>query len=113
MNLETGFTALTTCPLSLPDAKKAIGWNFSSISLRTFFKLLSEQGVIVGYPDGTFKPDDNVTRAEFASMAIKALGQEHTKVIHPVNFKDITPDFWAYDVIQKALYFDLISWIWK
>ena len=37
---------------------------------------LSEQGVVVGYPDGTFKPDELVTRAEFASMAIKALGQE-------------------------------------
>lgn len=72
-------------------------------------KLLSEQGVIVGYPDGTFKPDDNVTRAEFASMAIKALGQEHTKVIHPVNFNDIYPGYWAYDAIQKALYFDLVS----
>ncbi len=72
-------------------------------------KLLSEQGVIVGYPDGTFKPDDNVTRAEFASMAIKALGQEHTKVIQPVAFKDITTDYWAYDAIQKALYFDLVS----
>ncbi|MFR1672534.1 MAG: S-layer homology domain-containing protein, partial [Candidatus Gastranaerophilaceae bacterium] len=41
-------------------------------------QILTEKGVIVGYPDGTFKPDENVTRAEFASMAIKALGQEHT-----------------------------------
>lgn len=72
-------------------------------------KLLSEQGVIIGYPDGTFKPDDNVTRAEFASMAIKALGQEHTKVAQPVNFVDIDSDYWAYDAIQKALYFDLVS----
>ena len=71
--------------------------------------ILSDQGVIVGYPDGTFKPDDNVTRAEFASMAIKALGQEHTKVAQPVDFLDITKDYWAYDAIQKALYFDLIS----
>ncbi len=72
-------------------------------------KELSEQGVIVGYPDGTFKPDNNVTRAEFAVMAIKALGQEHTTVAQPVNFTDITPDYWAYDMIQRALYFDLIS----
>lgn len=72
-------------------------------------KLLSEQGVIIGYPDGTFKPDENVTRAEFASMAIKALGQQNTKVIQPVNFTDITPEYWAYDAIQKALYFELVS----
>ena len=72
-------------------------------------EILTEQGVIVGYPDGTFQPDENVTRAEFASMAIKALGQEHTTVAQPVNFTDIEPSFWAYDAIQKALYFDLIS----
>lgn len=71
-------------------------------------KELSESGVIVGYPDGTFKPDDNVSRAEFACMAIRALGQEHTNVAQPVNFTDITPDFWAYDMIQRALYFELI-----
>ena len=72
-------------------------------------EILTEKGVIVGYPDGTFKPDENVTRAEFASMAIKALGQEHTRVAQPVNFTDIEPGYWAYDAIQKALYFDLIS----
>lgn len=70
---------------------------------------LSEQGVLVGYPDGTFQPDELVTRAEFASMAIKALGQEHAQVAQPVTFADIEPDFWAYDSIQKALFFDLIS----
>ena len=72
-------------------------------------KELSQSGVIVGYPDGTFKPDENVTRAEFASMAIRALGQEHTTVVQPVNFTDIAPDFWAYEMIQRALYFELIS----
>ncbi len=72
-------------------------------------EILTEKGVIVGYPDGTFKPDDNVSRAEFASMAIKALGQEHTTIAQPVKFNDIEPGFWAYDAIQKALYFDLIS----
>lgn len=72
-------------------------------------KILSEQGVIVGYPDGTFKPDDNVTRAEFAAMAIRALGQQHTKVAQPVHFSDINEEYWAYEDIQKALYFDLIS----
>ena len=72
-------------------------------------EILSEKGVIVGYPDGTFKPDDNVTRAEFAAMAIRALGQEHTKVAQPVHFSDIDESYWAYEDIQKALYFDLIT----
>ena len=70
---------------------------------------LTEKGVIIGYPDGTFQPDNNVTRAEFAAMAIRALGQEHTKVVQPVHFTDIDEEHWAYSDIQKALYFDLIS----
>ena len=70
---------------------------------------LSEQGVLVGYPDGTFQPDELVTRAEFAAMAIRALGQEHAQVAQPVTFTDIDSSFWAYDFIQKALFFDLIS----
>ena len=71
---------------------------------------LHERGIVVGYPDGTFQPDDNVTRAEYASMVIRALGQQEITVAQPVNFTDITPEFWAYDVIQKALYFDLLSY---
>ncbi len=77
-------------------------WAYQSI------KFLTEVGVVVGYPDGTYKPDIPVTRAEFASMAIKALGQESTNVTQEIHFDDITPDFWAYNIIQKAVYFDLI-----
>ena len=77
-------------------------WAYQSI------KFLTEVGVVVGYPDGTYKPDIPVTRAEFASMAIKALGQEDTTVTQEINFNDLTPEFWAYNIIQKAVYFDLI-----
>ena len=77
-------------------------WAYQSI------KFLTEVGVVVGYPDGTYKPDIPVTRAEFASMAIKALGQESANVTQEIHFDDINPEFWAYNIIQKAVYFDLI-----
>ena len=77
-------------------------WAYQSI------KFLTEIGVVVGFPDGTYKPEIPVTRAEFASMAIKALGQEHTNVSKDIHFADITRDFWAYNIIEKAVYFDLI-----
>lgn len=96
------FTMLTLPSFAYPDVSQN-HWAAKEI------EVLTELGVLVGYPDGTFQPDENVTRAEFASMAIKALGQEHTVVAQPVNFTDIDPTFWAYDAIQKALYFDLIS----
>ncbi len=77
-------------------------WAYQSI------KFLTEVGVVVGYPDGTYKPDIPVTRAEFASMAIKALGQEDANVTQDIHFSDVQPDFWAYNIIKKAVYFDLI-----
>lgn len=103
MCLSMAIGVILTAPaFAYPDVTPT-HWAFKQI------QELTEQGVIVGYPDGTFMPDENVTRAEFASMAIKALGQEHTTVAQPVNFTDIDPTFWAYDAIQKSLYFDLIS----
>lgn len=41
---------------------------------RPAIKNLMRQGVLVGYPDHTFKPDRFVSRAEFARMAVKAFG---------------------------------------
>lgn len=91
------------CAFAFPDVKET-HWAAKQITE------LGERGIVVGYPDGTFQPDENVTRAEFASMAIKALGQEDISVAQPVNFTDITPEFWAYSAIQKALYFELIAY---
>ena len=38
---------------------------------------LTESSIVSGYPDGTFRPDSNVTRAEFMTMLTKTLGLEY------------------------------------
>ena len=35
---------------------------------------LSLLGVLEGYPDGSFKPEGEITRAEFAAVAVRAKG---------------------------------------
>ncbi len=57
-------------------------------------------GIVSGYPDGSFKPDQEVSRAEMVAMinrafAYKGSGGDRT-------FTDLTPDHWAYQDIQKA-----------
>lgn len=42
-------------------------WAFDAINIAV------ENGVVNGYPDGTFKPDNSVTRAEFIKMLVTAL----------------------------------------
>lgn len=43
-------------------------------------KALYYEGIISGYDDGTFKPDNKVLRAEFAKMAMEALKYDYTKL---------------------------------
>ena len=57
---------------------------------------LVSEGTIGGYPDGTFKPDGTVTRAEF----VKMLGNGPTKF--EKDFNDVPTDFWAYDFIMNS-----------
>lgn len=35
---------------------------------------LAERGIVSGFPDGTFRPDDPVSRQQFAKMIVKTLG---------------------------------------
>ena len=35
---------------------------------QTYVEYYSEKGVVNGYPDGTFRPDDRITRAEAAQV---------------------------------------------
>lgn len=49
--------------------------------------------IISGYPDGTFRPGQTVTRAEFAKMLVLALGKEPNQNL-PARFSD-SIDHWA------------------
>ena len=72
-------------------------------------KTLAKEGVVVGYPDGNFKADSLVDRAEFSTMVIKALAQEHSPIKAEIHFTDVPYYHWAYDMIQRAVYFELID----
>ena len=59
---------------------------------------LSKMGVISGYPDGTFRPNAPITRAEFAAMIARF---DETAKSADTPFTDIS-GHWAENVIGKA-----------
>jgi S-layer homology domain len=65
-----------------------------------FIRTLVANGIIKGYPDGTFKPDRLVTRAEFAALVSKAFSLSPIRTAK--TFNDVPPNDWATAVIQKA-----------
>jgi len=58
-----------------------------------------DEGLIKGYPDGTFKPDNNITRAEFMVLANGAFGYTETAGI---NYSDVKETDWFADTVKKA-----------
>ncbi|MBZ8179683.1 S-layer homology domain-containing protein [Oscillatoria salina] len=68
-----------------------------------FIQVLAEQDIIVGYPDGTFRPTENVDRDEFAAMIRQAFNQEQIKKIPSGSvFNDVPADYWAAPPIEEA-----------
>ncbi|WP_238361029.1 S-layer homology domain-containing protein [Iningainema tapete] len=77
---------------------------FSDVSTnhwaRDFIAELAAIEVIEGFPDGTFRPDQQVTRAQFAAMISQAF--EKVKVRNAIKFKDVSSRYWAYNAIREA-----------
>lgn len=65
---------------------------------------LAALDIIVGYEDGTFKPDNSITRAEFAAIAIRALGMEDIAVdsVDNTKFADVRGTHWASGYVNLA-----------
>ena len=64
-----------------------------------FIAELVRLDIISGFPDGTFRPNEPVTRAQFAAMIRKAF--EKTK-IRNVSIRDVSSRHWAYNAIEEA-----------
>lgn len=58
-----------------------------------------DKGLIKGYPDGTFKPDQNVTRAEFMTLANRAFGYS---AVVPITYTDVKAGSWYAPEVAKA-----------
>ena len=56
-----------------------------------------DKGVISGYPDGTFKPDNPVTRAELAKILTLAFDLQERS---PLGYEDVKSENWYYSYLE-------------
>ncbi len=74
-------------------------WAYEGIN-----KLVGE-GIIIGYPDGTFKPEGNITRAELVKIVNMVF--EFTEIEEATDFTDVKAEDWFFDnvlIAQQAGY---------
>lgn len=60
---------------------------------------LSNEGIINGYDDNTFRPSAIVTRAQAAKLLALSLDIKPSTTFTP-KFKDVTPGHWAYEYVS-------------
>lgn len=58
-----------------------------------------DKGVISGYPDGTFKPDNPVTRAELAKILTLAFDLQERS---PLGYEDVKSENWYYSYLERC-----------
>lgn len=86
---------------SMAPAFKDISGHWASESITRLVKM----GAITGYPDGTFRPDSSITRAEFATVLVKAFKLEPRV---GKLFAD-TASHWAKNDIATATAYGIVS----
>ena len=99
-------------------ADKSGGPRFNDIAGHEFEAAIlraSANGIIKGYPDGSFKPDGKVTRAETVTMLNKLsnryltlddLKKNNSKI---KEFSDVQKSHWAYLQIMSAVNYPIIN----
>lgn len=112
-NNNIKFVAVNSHDEYLPLSESAYSDTDNS-SYKSSIDELSQLGIINGFEDGTFKPQENVTRAQAATMFAAALGYSDTKYKNIATdnavFSDFTMSHWAYkyaDYIMRSA--DIVS----
>jgi parallel beta-helix repeat protein len=67
---------------------------------KAYIEALAAKNIIAGFPDGSFKPNEPVTRAQFAAIINKAFKPSATR--QAITFNDVKSNYWAYSAIQTA-----------
>ena len=72
--------------------------HFQSLGSRHYCKM-GRRRLHRGLPDGTFKPDNSITRAEFVTLVNKAFNMTAKAEI---DFTDVPAGAWYYGEVAKA-----------
>jgi len=109
----TGSVPGTGLPGKHPDVKAvaitAPGTSFPDIASSpnmSAIEALAAREIICGKPDGTFDPDANMTRAEFATIVVKALGLTPRA---SNQFEDVQPNQWYAGYVGTAYHYGIVT----
>ena len=92
--------APTPSPTPVPTKEPALFPDTANTSYEKATNAIGALGIITGYEDGTFGPDKNITRAEFATIVARSFNL--TEASTAETFSDVPADHWAKGYIGAA-----------
>jgi hypothetical protein len=98
-------SAQVPAPMANPSQFSDLGHHWAA----EFIQGLVTRGLILGFPDGTFKPEANITRAEYAAIIAKTFELPRQVGTGTGTFSDVSADFWASSAIRVAANMGFIS----
>lgn len=91
----------TPLALSLPAQAQT---RFSDVQTNywaaEYIQVLADRGILSGFPDGRFGPNERVTRAQYAAMIQKAFPIAPSRTAPA--FRDVSSNYWAASAIATA-----------
>ncbi len=100
LSFSLAFADLVSIPLPKPKPIK-----FSDVTEKHWaydYIMRMSEVAIDGFTDGTFRPEDNVTRAQFAKIIVLTLGLNHENTKYQPIFADVPESYWASSFIVAA-----------
>ena len=94
-------TVALSVSITLPAAAQSRFMDVNSTYWASpYVQALTEANIISGFPDSTYRPDEQMTRAQFAS--ILSGGFPTSMAREPITFSDVPADHWAAGAISTA-----------
>lgn len=69
---------------------------------------LKDAGIISGYPDGTFRPNESVTKEEYLKLLLSAL-KVPTSSVAKYSFSDVDTTRWSSGYLNSAITLNIIT----
>lgn len=101
-----GFTATTL--FSIGSQKTSPFSDVTDPELIYYLNMLYLKGIVRGYPDGTFRPENPLTRAEAIVMILRSCGINPMRYFNP-SFNDVPRNHWALDFVEEAFKRNIIK----
>ncbi|MBQ7959846.1 MAG: S-layer homology domain-containing protein [Clostridia bacterium] len=102
------------CVIAMMLTTVAFGATYSDVAEDSAYfeavETLNKLGIVTGYEDGTYKPEDGVTRAEMAALVSRIQGFGDTAGANAnTNFVDVPASHWASGYVASAASMGIIN----